>query len=181
MSVTVYLKLTYCRFKGQMWQMAAAEMGVPWWSAEFMHWQLGEQEMSARANVFVNQVHPTATGTAFDDPSEITAGFAKHQLSPPLPQDAIPPMAASDLNASSSPLLSEPSDPKKARTAETVASHREPVGDEVYSTGNNNSGVDCERVFFQGCVLYKCPHCTYMSGRRWNCYMHMHQCCQQKI
>ncbi|KAF2118981.1 hypothetical protein BDV96DRAFT_488007, partial [Lophiotrema nucula] len=40
----------YARFKDQMWQKVAGEMGIPWRSAESMHWQLGEQEMSARAN-----------------------------------------------------------------------------------------------------------------------------------
>ncbi|KAF2811669.1 uncharacterized protein BDZ99DRAFT_440567, partial [Mytilinidion resinicola] len=40
----------YARFKDQMWQKVASEMQIPWRSAESMHWQLGEQEMSARAN-----------------------------------------------------------------------------------------------------------------------------------
>ena len=49
------------RFKNQMWQRVATEMGVPWRSAESIHWQLGEQEMSARANAPVFQPHPSAT------------------------------------------------------------------------------------------------------------------------
>ena len=49
------------RFKDQMWQKVATEMGIPWRSAESMHWQLGEQEMSARANAPVFQLHPSAT------------------------------------------------------------------------------------------------------------------------
>lgn len=36
-------------------------MGIPWRSAESMHWQLGEQEMSSRANAPVFQLHPSAT------------------------------------------------------------------------------------------------------------------------
>ena len=44
-----------------MWQKVATEMGIPWRSAESMHWQLGEQEMSARANAPVFQLHPSAT------------------------------------------------------------------------------------------------------------------------
>ncbi|KAF1961370.1 hypothetical protein CC80DRAFT_402444 [Byssothecium circinans] len=51
----------YARFKDQMWQKVATEMGIPWRSAESMHWQLGEQEMSARANAPVFQLHPSAT------------------------------------------------------------------------------------------------------------------------
>ncbi|KAF2788643.1 hypothetical protein K505DRAFT_366290 [Melanomma pulvis-pyrius CBS 109.77] len=45
----------YARFKDQMWQKVATEMGIPWRSAESMHWQIGEQEMSARANAPVFQ------------------------------------------------------------------------------------------------------------------------------
>ncbi|KAF2245157.1 hypothetical protein BU26DRAFT_77733 [Trematosphaeria pertusa] len=51
----------YARFKDQMWQKVATEMGIPWRSAESMHWQLGEREMSARANALVFQLHPSAT------------------------------------------------------------------------------------------------------------------------
>ncbi|KAF2241463.1 hypothetical protein BU26DRAFT_535379 [Trematosphaeria pertusa] len=40
----------YARFKDQMWQKVATEMGIPWRLAKSMHWQLREQEMSARAN-----------------------------------------------------------------------------------------------------------------------------------
>lgn len=47
-----------------MWQKVATEMGIPWRSAESMHWQLGEQEMSARANAPVFQLHPSATSSS---------------------------------------------------------------------------------------------------------------------
>ena len=46
-------------------------MGIPWRSAESMHWQLGEQEMSARANAPVFQLHPSATGTGLSSPSQV--------------------------------------------------------------------------------------------------------------
>ncbi|PVH90039.1 hypothetical protein DM02DRAFT_578308, partial [Periconia macrospinosa] len=36
-------------FKAGIWQKVATEMSIPWRSVEPMHWQLGEQEMSARA------------------------------------------------------------------------------------------------------------------------------------
>ncbi|KAH8716926.1 hypothetical protein GQ44DRAFT_775685 [Phaeosphaeriaceae sp. PMI808] len=61
----------YARFKDQMWQKVATEMGIPWRSAESMHWQLGEQEMSARANAPVFQLHPSATGTGLGSPSQV--------------------------------------------------------------------------------------------------------------
>jgi hypothetical protein len=75
-----------------------------------MHWQLGEQEMSARANAPVFQLHPSATGAGLSPPSQITPvpaptshGFTAtnaaqlmpnptsmppqhHQPPPPLPQ-----------------------------------------------------------------------------------------------
>ena len=53
-----------------MWQKVATEMGIPWRSAESMHWQLGEQEMSARANAPVFQLHPSATSTGMSPPSQ---------------------------------------------------------------------------------------------------------------
>jgi hypothetical protein len=46
-------------------------MGIPWRSAESMHWQLGEQEMSARANAPVFQLHPSATSNS--SPSQMAA------------------------------------------------------------------------------------------------------------
>ncbi|KAF2826455.1 hypothetical protein CC86DRAFT_30091 [Ophiobolus disseminans] len=61
----------YARFKDQMWQKVATEMGIPWRSAESMHWQLGEQEMSARANAPVFQLHPSATGAGLSSPSQV--------------------------------------------------------------------------------------------------------------
>ncbi|KAF1844665.1 uncharacterized protein K460DRAFT_404948 [Cucurbitaria berberidis CBS 394.84] len=103
----------YARFKDQMWQKVATEMGIPWRSAESMHWQLGEQEMSARANAPVFQLHPSATGTGISSPSQMSAvpapaqqGFTPantaqlmpnpppmptqhHQPPPPLPQGPI--------------------------------------------------------------------------------------------
>ncbi|KAF9701271.1 hypothetical protein EKO04_000327 [Ascochyta lentis] len=59
----------YARFKDQMWQKVATEMGIPWRSAESMHWQLGEQEMSARANAPVFQLHPSATSNSSPSPN----------------------------------------------------------------------------------------------------------------
>ncbi|ORX92421.1 hypothetical protein BCR34DRAFT_500750 [Clohesyomyces aquaticus] len=47
------LARSYARFKDQMWQEVATEMGIPWRSAESMHWQLGEQEMRSRGMTVV--------------------------------------------------------------------------------------------------------------------------------
>jgi hypothetical protein len=166
----VYLKLSCRRFKVHTWQMPAAEWGLPQWSAESMHWQLGKQEISAHANAFVFQAKPTAIGTAYDTPSEIMAGLANHQLSPPLPQVPIPLMAESDSKASFSLLLDGPPYPKKSRTAETITSNKESFEDEA---AKRISDVSCEYVFIREGAHYRCPHCTYISTRRWNCHMHM--------
>lgn len=69
------------RFKDQMWQKVATEMGIPWRSAESMHWQLGEQEMNARANTPVFQLHPLATSLG----SPPTARLTPASVPPPGP------------------------------------------------------------------------------------------------
>ena len=47
-----------------MWKPIATELGIPWRTAEGMHWIIGEQEMARRANVhpFSNTIHPPSTG-----------------------------------------------------------------------------------------------------------------------
>jgi hypothetical protein len=190
-SVFMYLKLSCRRFKVHAWQMPAAERGLPQWSAESMHWQLGKQETSAHANAFVFQAKTTATGTVYDAPSEITAGLANHQLSPPLPQVPVPqasipqvpvprapipqvpilPMAESDSKVSFSPLLDGPPYPKKSRTAETITSNKKSFEGE--EAAKRISDVNCEYVFIREGAHYRCPHCTYISTRRWNCHMHV--------
>ena len=37
------------RLKEEMWAKLSAELGVPWRSAEAMHWKLGEENMAQRA------------------------------------------------------------------------------------------------------------------------------------
>ncbi|KAF1970181.1 hypothetical protein BU23DRAFT_582274 [Bimuria novae-zelandiae CBS 107.79] len=84
----------YARFKDQMWQKVATEMGIPWRSAESMHWQLGEQEMSARANAPVFQLHPSATGTGLNSPptgSVVPAPVSGQPPPPSLAQSQGPP------------------------------------------------------------------------------------------
>ncbi|KAF2023822.1 hypothetical protein EK21DRAFT_94588 [Setomelanomma holmii] len=61
----------YARFKDQMWQNVATEMRITWRSAESMHWRLGEQEMSARANAPVFQPHPPVTGAKLGSSSRV--------------------------------------------------------------------------------------------------------------
>ncbi|ORY10570.1 hypothetical protein BCR34DRAFT_485472 [Clohesyomyces aquaticus] len=78
----------YARFKDQMWQKVATEMGIPWRSAESMHWQLGEQEMSARANAPVFQLHPSATGLG--SPPSASVAPASHGFTPANASQLIP-------------------------------------------------------------------------------------------
>lgn len=66
-----------------MWQKVATEMGIPWRSAESMHWQLGEKEMSARANAPMFQLHPLATFGSMDAESTIRPGDVFLQYQPP--------------------------------------------------------------------------------------------------
>jgi hypothetical protein len=67
-------------------------MGIPWRSAESMHWQLGEQEMSARANAPVFQLHPSATSTGLNSPptASVPVSIPGQPPPPPLVQNQIP-------------------------------------------------------------------------------------------
>ena len=56
-----------------MWKPVAAELGIPWRTAEGMHWIIGEQEMARRANV-----HPFST-TLQPSPSSTNNGTLSHQ------------------------------------------------------------------------------------------------------
>lgn len=49
------------RFKQQMWETIAKEMGLPWRAIEGIHWDMGRDEMASRANVPVFQPHAAAT------------------------------------------------------------------------------------------------------------------------
>jgi hypothetical protein len=70
-----------------MWQKVATEMDIPWRSAESMHWQLGEQEMSARANLpssteFTNEPRSESHPLASAPLSQLPPGcISTHQSS----------------------------------------------------------------------------------------------------
>ena len=70
-------------------------MGIPWRSAESMHWQLGEQEMSARANAPVFQLHPSATSLSSPPTSLVVPAPAPGPIIPAphgfTPTNAPPP------------------------------------------------------------------------------------------
>ncbi|KAF2205402.1 hypothetical protein GQ43DRAFT_15324 [Delitschia confertaspora ATCC 74209] len=73
----------YARFKEQMWTKISNEMQIPWRAAESMHWQLGEQDMSARANAPVFQLHPSATGMSTPQQmSAVPAQTTSHGFTP---------------------------------------------------------------------------------------------------
>lgn len=57
-------------------------MGIPWRSAESMHWQLGEQEMSARANAPVFQLHPSVTGISSPTQTHVAPAPPTHGFTP---------------------------------------------------------------------------------------------------
>jgi len=62
----------YERFKSKMWSEIANEMGIPWRTAEAMHWQLGEQDMARRAGA----IPFSLSSTAVDAPSSRGRGAA---------------------------------------------------------------------------------------------------------
>ena len=93
--------------KAELWQPLANELGVPWRSAEAMHWILGEREMARRANTVpfamvssANSAGPQGEGngriaqtnrmhdsTIYFEPSDVAALQSTHQ------QDASTPVS----------------------------------------------------------------------------------------
>jgi hypothetical protein len=67
-----------------MWQKVATEMGIPWRSAESMHWQLGKAAMSEHGNAPVSQLHPSATGAGLN---KITAERQRQEACEQLVQE----------------------------------------------------------------------------------------------
>ena len=65
--------IIFIRMKATMWADLANELGVPWRSAEAMHWMLGSEEMAGRANA----VPFTMTGTGYSNqPTSSSPAFA---------------------------------------------------------------------------------------------------------
>ncbi|KAH9908094.1 hypothetical protein F4778DRAFT_462176 [Xylariomycetidae sp. FL2044] len=54
----------YERFRQEMWQKVAEEMGMPWRAVEGMHWALGEVDMARRAGVTPFAFAATTVDTA---------------------------------------------------------------------------------------------------------------------
>jgi len=78
-----------------MWKMVANEVRMDWRAAESLHWQLGEQEIGARANSFrlsswqndpFPQLHPSVTPTPPPPSSSPPPLPQYYQPLPPLPQ-----------------------------------------------------------------------------------------------
>jgi hypothetical protein len=69
--VASWTVLTCISFKEQMWQLVATEMGIPWQSAELMHWELGEQGMNTCANVPKFEPYPPEANVYHSLPSHI--------------------------------------------------------------------------------------------------------------
>lgn len=87
-------------------------MGIPWRSAESMHWQLGEQEMSARANAPVFQLHPSATSSS--SPSQSNA----------VPAQAPAPTSHGFTPANAAPLMPNPP-PTPAQRYQATLPHQQ--------------------------------------------------------
>lgn len=52
-----------------MFEMIATELGMPWRAVESMHWQMGVEEISERANERVFQTYPSASKPRSPPPS----------------------------------------------------------------------------------------------------------------
>lgn len=70
-----------------MWQMIATELVMPWRAVEAMGWQMGIEDMNARANERVFQTHPSTSKPRSPPPSTPgssggeASGSAQHQVS----------------------------------------------------------------------------------------------------
>jgi hypothetical protein len=71
-------------YKRDMWQMIATELVMPWRAVEAMGWQMGVEEMNARANERVFQTHPSTSRPRSPPPS--TPGSSGGEASAPLQQ-----------------------------------------------------------------------------------------------
>lgn len=65
----------YERLKQDMWNKVSQEMGIPWRTAEAMHWQLGEQDIQRRAGVAQPFVMSPVTA---DEPHGSTRASTRH-------------------------------------------------------------------------------------------------------
>lgn len=63
------------RLKQDMWNKVSQEMGIPWRTAEAMHWQLGEQDIQRRAGVAQPFVMSPVTA---DEPHGSTRASTRH-------------------------------------------------------------------------------------------------------
>ncbi|PSN68376.1 hypothetical protein BS50DRAFT_600215 [Corynespora cassiicola Philippines] len=132
----------YARFKDQMWQKVATEMGIPWRSAESMHWQLGEQEMSARANAPVFQLHPSATGLG--SPPQASVAPAPHGFTPTNAAQMIP-----NAHPQGPPQHHQPPPPPPAQvvpTGPTTSYHQRTDSNSSHGGRRRNSSLSRRRA-----------------------------------
>ncbi|KAF9728627.1 myb dna-binding domain protein [Paraphaeosphaeria minitans] len=61
-----YVYDRYTSFKEQMWQIVGTALGIPWRTAEALHWQLGQEDMTARTNSPLFKLHPLITSGSID-------------------------------------------------------------------------------------------------------------------
>jgi hypothetical protein len=110
-SKTKELTASY-RFKQQMWETIAKEMGLPWRAIEGIHWEMGREEMASRANVPVFQPHAAIS--------------APQRLTPPGPRtnpNLAPAPTPPNESSGEQPFPPRPIRATRARSAST-GSHR---------------------------------------------------------
>jgi len=57
-----------------MWEMVASELGLPWRAVEAMHWQMGAEDMAARANERVFQPQSSSSNKIPRSPPSGSSG-----------------------------------------------------------------------------------------------------------
>jgi len=71
-----------------MWEMVASELGLPWRAVEAMHWQMGAEDMAARANERVFQPQSSSNKAPRSPPSGSSGGETSSpmQINQPRPR-----------------------------------------------------------------------------------------------
>lgn len=78
----------YERFKQQMWEPVAKELGMPWRAAEAMHWQLGSEGMASRAGTTPFSAASTRAGSGHPSIPEASTHAPDSYVHSPAPYAA---------------------------------------------------------------------------------------------
>jgi len=82
------LTIFLCSFKRDMWETVASELFMPWRAVEAMHWQMGVEDINARANERVFQSHPASNPTLSTAPRASLSNGATYEADTTSDSDA---------------------------------------------------------------------------------------------